>query len=407
MPDSKWMSDLVAAADAVEVASLPALTGIADAVRLLAIDTAGGGLGTVTAAALKAYAGGAPAPVDTTAPTAPTNLNSSNVTQTSFTITFTPGTDNVSVARSEWSLNGTTWTAIGNATSFNVTDRTAATTYTVRVRTVDTSGNVSTAATLNVTTQAASSTPDTQAPTWLAGSISTSGVTSSGYTYSWPTATDNVGVDHYESSIDGGATWTSHAANVTSRTVTGRPASTTDELRVRAHDAAGNISNVLTATATTTAAVAYTFTRSSPAGAALVPVTGKALTAVGAGAGAYNNWTATAATLFTDGAFSFGVSPVPPDGVWLGCGTSNVTPPPLAPAGTSASSSTMKVAGGKLLKATTGTAFTNGQYYSHPGFLFQEGVPGVYNWYYWVVTSDGVAVCLNPNNPIVITITAS
>jgi hypothetical protein len=67
----------------------------------------------------------------------------------------------------------------------------------------------------------------------------------------------------------------------------------------------------------------------------------------------------------------------------------------------------MKVAGGKLLKATTGTAFTNGQYYSHPGFLFQEGVPGVYNWYYWVVTSDGVAVCLNPNNPIVITITAS
>lgn len=237
------------------IADLQAAASIMDSFVMEVYDPAAGLSLKATVAALRAIFGGtAPAP-DTTAPTAPTNLASSGVTQTGFTVTFTPGTDNVGVARSEWSLNGTTWTAIGNATSFNVADRTAATTYTVRVRTVDTSGNLSGATTLNVTTAAAIGAPDSQAPTWLAGSLSTSSVTSSGYSMAWPNATDNVGIDHYESSIDGGATWTTHAANVTSRTVAGRPAATTDQLRVRALDAAGNVSNVLSATVTTAAAI--------------------------------------------------------------------------------------------------------------------------------------------------------
>lgn len=236
----------------IDLASVSPLTTIVDAVRLFGLDTAGE-LRTVTATVLKAYMGGTATPADTTVPGAPTNLASNSVTQTTFNVTFTAGTDNVGVARSEWSLDGTTWTAIGSATSFSVSGRTAATTYTVRVRTVDTSGNPSAAATINVTTMAAS-TPDTQAPTWLAGSLTTSDISSSGYVMNFPGATDNVGVDHLESSIDGGATWVSHPAGTTSRTVTGRPASTTDQLRLRALDAAGNISNVLTATVTTSAA---------------------------------------------------------------------------------------------------------------------------------------------------------
>lgn len=248
MPDSKWLSELLSIADVVEVTDLPALTSIADAVRFLAIDTAGG-VRTVTAAVQKAYNGGSSAPADTTVPSTPTNLSSNSVTQTSFNVTFTAGTDNVGVARSEWSLDGTTWTGIGSATSFSVTGRTASTTYNVRVRTVDTSGNPSAAATLNVTTIAAS-TPDTEAPIWIAGSLGTSNVTSSGYTMNFATASDNVGVDHLESSIDGGAIWTLHPAGTASRTVTGRTAGATDQLRLRALDASGNISNVLTATVT-------------------------------------------------------------------------------------------------------------------------------------------------------------
>lgn len=233
----------------VPVSALQAMASVSDTTRLLAINAAGELL-TVTAAVLKAYTGGSAPAADVTTPSAPTNLASSSVTQAGFTITFTLGTDNVAVARSEWSLDGASWTGIGSAASFSVSGRTAGTTYTVRVRTVDTSGNVSTAATINVTTAVA--TGDTTAPT-MSGSINVTNITSSGYTFSYATGSDNVAIDHYETSIDGGATWESNGLSL-SRTVTGRPASTTDSLRVRAHDAAGNTSNVLSATATTAAA---------------------------------------------------------------------------------------------------------------------------------------------------------
>ena len=250
--------------DGVDVAALAALTSADSTTRLFAMNAAGELL-TLTAAVLKAYTTDGAAPVDSTAPSAPTNLASSSVAQTSFTITFTPGSDSVAVARSEWSLDGTTWTSIGSAVTFGVTGRTASTAYTVRVRTVDTSGNVSTAATLVVTTAAVAG--DSTAPT-MSGSITVSAITASGYTFSYTAGADNVAVDHYETSINGGTNWTSNALNL-SRIVTGRPASTTDALRVRAHDAAGNISNVLTGTATTSAAAAGAaspFTASSRTG---------------------------------------------------------------------------------------------------------------------------------------------
>lgn len=241
--------------EGVDIATLPDFTVTAGD-KVVGVRPSTGTLGLMLASTLGSGTGPAP---DTTAPSAPTNLASSAVTQTAFTITFTPGNDNVAVGRSEWSLDGATWTAIGTATSFTVTGRTPGTAHTVRVRTVDTSGNVSTAATLSVTTAAASG--DNTAPS-MSGSITVSGQSESGYTFSYTAGSDNVAVDHYETSIDGGASWATNGLNL-SRTVTGRPASTTDQVRVRAHDAAGNISNVLTGTATTSAAApttAYTVT---------------------------------------------------------------------------------------------------------------------------------------------------
>lgn len=203
-----------------------------------------------TLAAVKAYIGTVGTPADTANPNPPTNLASSNVTQAGFTITFTAGTDNVGVLRHDWSLDGTSWTQLAaGVLTFNVSGRIASTLYTVRVRTVDTSGNTSSAATLGVTTAAPSG--DTTAPS-MSGSITVSAITESGYTFSYSAGSDNVAVDHYETSIDGGTTWQGNALNL-SRVVTGRPASTTDQLRVRAHDAAGLMSNVLSGTATTTA----------------------------------------------------------------------------------------------------------------------------------------------------------
>jgi len=81
-------------------------------------------------------------------------------------------------------------------------------------------------------------------PPVLTGAISVTAITSSGYTFSWPTAT---GATSYQTSIDGGASWT--ATTSTARIVTGRTAGVTDQLRVRATNSDGT-SATLSANAT-------------------------------------------------------------------------------------------------------------------------------------------------------------
>lgn len=100
---------------------------------------------------------------------------------------------------------------------------------------------------------------DTTAPT-MSGSLTTSNVTSSGYTMAWTAGADNVAVTGYETSTDGGTTY-SDAGNVLSRAITGAAASTLYNLRVRAYDAAGNRSAPLSATVTTSAAASTMATK--------------------------------------------------------------------------------------------------------------------------------------------------
>ena len=91
------------------------------------------------------------------------------------------------------------------------------------------------------------------APT-LTGAIVTTAVTQTSYTKSWPTG--GTGTTGYDSSLDGGATYT-NMGNVTSRSVTGRTAGSTDQLRVRAYDKDGLKSTpVLTGSVTLVAVVA-------------------------------------------------------------------------------------------------------------------------------------------------------
>lgn len=75
------------------------------------------------------------------------------------------------------------------------------------------------------------------APT-LTGSITVSALGSTSYTLSWPAGTDAVAVTGYEVSLDGGTTYTP-VGNVLTVNVTGRTPSTTDQVRVRAFNAAG------------------------------------------------------------------------------------------------------------------------------------------------------------------------
>jgi chitodextrinase/glucose/arabinose dehydrogenase len=108
----------------------------------------------------------APAPTaDTQAPTAPTNVVSSNVTQTSLTLSWSASSDNVGVTAYDV-FRGTDKIGESTATSFNVTGLTAGTSYGFSVKARDAAGNSSPASSaLNVTTPSGSTSPPGCQPT--------------------------------------------------------------------------------------------------------------------------------------------------------------------------------------------------------------------------------------------------
>ena len=97
--------------------------------------------------------------------------------------------------------------------------------------------------------------PDTTPPA-LVGAITVTAVSTSSIAVVWPAASDNVGVAGYEVSDDGGSAWVG-VGNVLAHTYAGLAPSTSYALRVRAVDAAGNVS----------AALALTQSTAAPAGA--------------------------------------------------------------------------------------------------------------------------------------------
>lgn len=89
---------------------------------------------------------------DTQAPSAPTNLSSSNITATSATLSWTASTDNVGVTGYLIYSNGNNIGTV-TATSANITGLTAATTYSFYVKAKDAAGNESAASSsISVTT---------------------------------------------------------------------------------------------------------------------------------------------------------------------------------------------------------------------------------------------------------------
>ncbi|GAA4274138.1 hypothetical protein GCM10022258_34320 [Aquimarina gracilis] len=171
---------------------------------------------------------------DTEAPTAPTNLASSAVAESSLTLSWDPSTDNIGVTGYDVYQDGAVIGTVAG-TTIDVTGLTASTTYDFFVIAKDAAGNESAAsATLSVTTSA----PDTQAPSVPANLVS-SNVAANQVTLSWDASTDNVGVTEYDVLQDGVVVDT---VSDTTATVTGLSAETTYEFTVIAKDAAGNAS---------------------------------------------------------------------------------------------------------------------------------------------------------------------
>ena len=199
---------------------------------------------------------------DTTPPTQPGTLSTNVVSASEVDLSWGASTDNVGVTGykvercsgtgcSNFAQIGTT---TGTGTTYKDTSTVASTTYSYRVRATDAAGNLST---YSNTASATTPTPDTTPPT-QPGTLSTNVVSASEVDLSWGASTDNVGVTGYKVERCSG-TGCSNFAQIGTTTGTGTTykdtstvASTTYSYRVRATDAAGNLSTYSnTASATT------------------------------------------------------------------------------------------------------------------------------------------------------------
>lgn len=222
---------------------------------------------------------------DTQAPTAPTSLTTTATSSSQINLSWTASTDNVGVTgyRIE-RCSGASCTTFAQITATTITTysdtgRMASTSYSYRVLATDTAGNLSAYSNTASATTAADAEPPT-APSGLTASTASS----TQIDLTWTSSTDNVGVTSYRVERCSGASCTNFAQIATTGAVSYSDAelaaSTSYRYRVRASDAAGNLSSYSgTATATTQAGgggIAYRQSNSvidSPTASVVVPYT--------------------------------------------------------------------------------------------------------------------------------------
>lgn len=205
---------------------------------------------------------------DVQAPTVPGNLMTTAVQPTRVDLSWTASTDNVGVTAYRILRNGTQ-VATSAGTSYSDTGLTINTSYTYTVTAVDAAGNASSpSASVTVRTPAVADTQPPSAPNGLAATASGTQIS-----LSWTAATDNTAVTGYRVERCVGAACTDFAQiampGAVSHVDPALAANTAYRYRVRAADAAGNLSGYSNiASATTPAAsppstVVPTLTRST------------------------------------------------------------------------------------------------------------------------------------------------
>ncbi|GAA3631345.1 GEVED domain-containing protein [Flavivirga jejuensis] len=192
---------------------------------------------------------------DTEAPTAPTNLAASNLTQASVDLSWTASTDNVGVSGYDIYQDGSLITNV-NGTMYQVTGLSASTMYSFTVKAKDAAGNESTVSNIVNTTTLA---PDTEAPT-APTNLTASNITDSGASLTWTASTDNVGVSGYD--VYQGASIIATVIG-TAYEVSGLTANTNYDFTVVAKDVGGNISTASNVVSITTDSVVITYCTSA------------------------------------------------------------------------------------------------------------------------------------------------
>ncbi|MEW7278042.1 fibronectin type III domain-containing protein [Aquimarina sp. 2201CG1-2-11] len=211
--------------------------------RVVAMDAAGNKSGfsnTATASTLPDDT------TDTEAPTEPTELMTSNETQTTIDLSWMAATDNVGVTGYEV-YQGDTMIATVEGTRYQAMGLTPNTEYSFRVLAMDAAGNKSRFSNTATASTLPEDTADTEAPT-APTALAASNIQQTTLTLTWTASTDNVGVTGYN--VYQGTEMIGTSAT-TSFNVSGLAVATTYQFTVLAMDAAGNMSeasNVATAT---------------------------------------------------------------------------------------------------------------------------------------------------------------
>jgi chitodextrinase len=207
-------------------------------------------------------AGGSTGTGDSTAPATPAGVTATAISSTQINLNWSASTDNVGVTGYlvERCLGAACTTygqiSVPTGTSYADTVLTAATTYRYRVRAIDGADNMSPySGVVSVTTAAGAGGGDLQPPTAPA-SLAASAISVSQINLSWGSSGDNVGVTGYRLERCPGATCTAFGQiatpSGTTYSDTGLASAITYRYRVRANDAAGNLSSYSNESSVTT-----------------------------------------------------------------------------------------------------------------------------------------------------------
>ncbi|WGD34195.1 endonuclease [Olleya sp. YS] len=178
--------------------------------------------------------GGAP-PLDTEAPTKPTNVIASNVTETSVDLSWTASTDNTGVTAYDVFLD-TVLVASVTSTNYSVSGLAPSSSYVLEISAKDAAGNTSMLS--NPLTILTNTPPDTEAPS-IPSNLAASNITQTSVDLTWVASSDNMGVTGYNVIQDGVLIAT---ISTTSYIVNNLNADTVYDFTVTAYDSAGNTS---------------------------------------------------------------------------------------------------------------------------------------------------------------------
>ncbi|MDX3663531.1 PQQ-dependent sugar dehydrogenase [Streptomyces sp. ID05-26A] len=178
-------------------------------------------------------------PPDDEAPTPPRNLQFVSSTHNSVTLKWEAATDNVGVTGYDVYQHGQLVTSVGNVLEATATGLRPDVEYDWTVFAKDRAGNVSQASN-NVPGRTKPAPVDNQAPT-TPGTLRSTGATSTSVSVAWGASSDNVAVTGYEIHFDGALKQTADGS-ATAATIAGLVTGQTYAVKVRAKDAAGNLS---------------------------------------------------------------------------------------------------------------------------------------------------------------------